>query len=392
MATRVRWTPPAEQGVGWAVPTAQDARDCAVMLRALKLARRGRGRVEPNPMVGACVVRSGRIIGEGYHHAFGKDHGEVVALREAGGKAKGATLYVTLEPCCHQGKTPPCTRSVIASDIKRVVVAMRDPFPAVRGKGIAALRRAGIQVDVGCCQAEARRLNVPYIKLRTEGIPYFTAKWAMTIDGRIATVTGESKWISSEQSRRYVHRLRSRADAVVIGAGTAIADDPELTARSPRGRNPVRVVLDSRARLPLGSRLVRTAGVSKVIVAVSPKAPDARIRQLSEAGCEIIVLSVDEHGRINLSVLARELGRREMTNVLIEGGAEVFASAFECGLVDRVVVFVAPVIVGGTRAKGPVAGAGVERIGAGICLEEVRHRRIGSDVVIEALVDKGATT
>jgi diaminohydroxyphosphoribosylaminopyrimidine deaminase/5-amino-6-(5-phosphoribosylamino)uracil reductase len=319
------------------------------MRRALELAARGRGAVEPNPMVGAVAVREGVIVGEGWHQQFGGPHAEVFALS---GEARGATLYVTLEPCCHQGKTPPCTKAVIAAGISRVVAAMLDPFPKVAGGGFVELRAAGIAVENGVCEAEARELNAPYLTLLEKGRPWVIAKWAMTLDGRIATRTGDSKWISNEGSRRKVHELRGRVDAIVVGSGTALADDPALTARPPGPRVATRVVLDRRGRLPLTSQLVRTA--REVPTLVVTECDGAAFR---EAGCEVL--------NADLSGLMGELGRRRCTNVLVEGGAGVLGAFFDAGLVDEVEAFVAPVVIGGESARSPVGGAGVEKIGEG---------------------------
>lgn len=318
------------------------------MHRALELAIQGQGAVEPNPMVGAVVVRDGKIIGEGWHKQYGGPHAEVFALN---GNAEGATLYVTLEPCCHHGKTPPCSRAVIAAGVRRVVVAMSDPFPRVAGGGIVELRAAGIEVEVGVCEAEAKALNAPYLTLIEKMRPWVVAKWAMTLDGRIATRTGESKWISNDLSRSKVHQLRGRVDAVIIGSGTALTDNPMLTARPPGPRVATRVVLDRRGRLPIDSELVKTARNVPTIVVGGNDA-------LREAGCEI--LDVDLPG------LLRELGNRRLTNVLVEGGAGILGAFFDAKLVDEVEVFLAPIVMGGQSALSPIGGQGVASIDEGI--------------------------
>ncbi|MGE0756274.1 MAG: bifunctional diaminohydroxyphosphoribosylaminopyrimidine deaminase/5-amino-6-(5-phosphoribosylamino)uracil reductase RibD, partial [Pirellulaceae bacterium] len=266
-----------------------DERDCAFMRRAFELAARGRGYVEPNPVVGCVIVSDqDRVVGEGWHRRFGGPHAEVEALRDAGDAAKGARLYVTLEPCCHHGKTPPCTEAILAAGIRRVVAATCDPFPAVAGGGLRRLAEAGVDTSVGLLEAEARDLNASYWKLTTQGQPWIVAKWAMTLDGKIATHTGDSRWISNAVSRRLVHQIRGESDAVLVGRGTVLADDPLLTARPPGPRVPLRIVLDSAASLPLSSQLVRTADQAPVLVVASVQADRAHERRLVESGCEVL--------------------------------------------------------------------------------------------------------
>ena len=345
--------------------------DADGMARALALAERGRGFVEPNPLVGAVVVHDGRLVGEGWHQRYGQAHAEVNALAAAGESARGATLYVTLEPCCHFGKTPPCTDAVIAAGITRVVAAMSDPFPQVSGKGAELLRQAGVVVDVGLCEAEARRLNAPYLKLLARGRPYVHAKWAMTLDGKIATRTGDSKWISNEASRRRVHELRGRMDAIVVGVGTVLADDPLLTARPPGTRMAVRVVLDHHGRTPTTSKLAQTARETPTWI-VTAGEPALRLGVL---GCEI-------HSLPDVGALLDEMGRRRMTNVLVEGGAEVLGSFLDAGAIDEVHVFVAPRLAGGASAKTAIGGTGVERIAEAFLLSPARIELIGDDVYL----------
>jgi len=364
------------------------ADDKAYMDLALKLAVRARGRVEPNPMVGAVIVRDGQIVGKGHHRKFGGPHAEIEAIRNAGGESAcvGATLYVTLEPCCHHGKTPPCTDAIIRSAFSRVVVAMKDPFSAVRGKGLRLLRQAGISVETGLLGNDAKELNAPYIKLRSRGLPYFIAKWAMSADGKIATKTGDSKWISSEPSRRLVHRIRSRVDAVMIGIGTALKDNPELTCRLASGRNPARIVVDSRAQLSLKSNLVKTARKTRVIVAVTSRAPAAKVKALEKQGCEILKCRSDKSGGVNLLALAKKLGNMEFTNVLVEGGASLFGSLFDRHLIDEVVVFIAPIVVGGNKAVPTVGGEGVRLIKAAASLCNLTFKKLGNDMMMRGRV------
>ncbi|MBM3997070.1 MAG: bifunctional diaminohydroxyphosphoribosylaminopyrimidine deaminase/5-amino-6-(5-phosphoribosylamino)uracil reductase RibD [Planctomycetes bacterium] len=328
------------------------------MRRALQLAEQGRGYVEPNPLVGAVVVRDGKVVGEGWHQAFGGPHAEVRAFAQAGAAATGATLYVTLEPCCHHGKTPPCTDAVIKAGITRVVAALEDPFPHVAGRGAVLLRAAGIGVEFGLCEPEARRQNAPYLKLLGAGRPYVHAKWAMSLDGKIATRTGESKWISNDTSRRRVHELRGRMDGILVGIGTALADDPLLTARPLGPRVATRVVLDSHARLPATAQLACTARDVPTLVVVSACAEES---VLAQVGCEVIALAADADGRPDIMKLLDELGRRRWTNLLVEGGAGVLGRFFDLGLVDEIHAFIAPKVIGGS-AKTAVVGLGIQRL------------------------------
>jgi diaminohydroxyphosphoribosylaminopyrimidine deaminase / 5-amino-6-(5-phosphoribosylamino)uracil reductase len=359
-----------------------NADDVRWMGRALELAERGRGSVEPNPLVAAVIVRDGTIVGEGWHQRFGGPHAEVHALDEAGDATRGATLYVTLEPCCHHGKTPPCTDAVIRAGITRVVAAMRDPFPEVAGKGIERLRAAGVEVEVGPCEAEARRINRPYLTLVTLGRPYVHAKWAMTLDGKIASAGGDSKWISGEAARARVHELRGRMDAILVGAGTVRADDPLLTARPPGPRTPARIVLSSRGDLPRDCRLLRTLDQAPVVVATLPGAG----RNLRSVGCEVIELS-EERGLPSVSALLAELGRRRMTNVLVEGGSHLFGSLIERFLVDEFHVFIAPRVLGGAGALSPVGGVGFAILKNSWPLAHLDVEQIGADLYVRGRTD-----
>ena len=289
------------------------------MARAIELAARGEGRVEPNPMVGCVIVRDGVRVAEGWHQQFGGLHAEVAALRSATGEVAGATMYVTLEPCCHTGKTPPCTNAIIDARVARVVVAQTDPFPAVAGQGMRMLQAAGIAVDVGVLKDEARRLTAPYCMLVEQGRPWIIAKWAMTLDGKIASRTGHSRWISNELSRRRVHQLRGRVDAIMVGFATAITDDPLLLAQPPGPRVATRIVMDSAASLPLDSRLVKSRDVAPVLVAVGIDVDEQRLCRLRDAGCDVLICPGTDHAA-RMQDLITELGRRQMTNVLVEGG------------------------------------------------------------------------
>jgi len=358
--------------------------DAEFMRAALRLAERGRGKVEPNPMAGCVIVRRGDVIGRGWHKRFGGPHAEVNAVNDAGGKIRGSTVYVTLEPCSHTGKTPPCAGLLIRHKPKSVVVATRDPFPKVAGRGIRKLRAAGIKVEVGLLGDEARELNAPFFKLVRSGRPWVIAKWAMTLDGRIATKTGDSKWISSPEARKCVHKVRGQADAVVVGIGTVLADDPELTCRLARGRNPMRVVLDSMARLPLRSKLVRSAREVPVIVAVSAKAPATRTEALLRRGCHVVTLPATR-GRVDVIELLDWAGAMQATNVLVEGGGEVLGSFFDAGQVDEVMAFAGPRIVGGA-GKPPVLGNGVSKLRDALQLGELATKKLGDTILLRGRV------
>ncbi len=350
------------------------------MRRALALAARGRGRTSPNPMVGAVAVKRGRVVGEGYHRKAGGPHAEVWALRDAGSSASGATMYVSLEPCSHHGRTPPCTEAIIESGVARVVVGCRDPNPLVNGAGIRRLARAGIEVETGVMEAEARRLNEAYGKHITTGLPFVALKAAMSLDGKIATVRGESKWITGERARAAAHRLRSRHDAVMVGVGTVLADDPLLTVRRSRGRTPLRVVADSRARTPPTARLLG-ADERPPVVAVTRLAPKARVRRLERGGANVWTVG-SRAGKVNLRSLMKRLGGEGVQSVLVEGGGTLAAGVLAGGLVDRVYFFVAPRLIGGARALSPVEGAGVARLSEAWRLKSVRVRRVGEDLLI----------
>lgn len=352
--------------------------DARWMRRALDLARLGLGWVEPNPLVGCVLVRDGAVVGEGYHERFGGPHAEVQALESAGGAAADSTAYVTLEPCCHHGQTPPCTEALLRAGIRRVVAAHRDPFPRVAGGGFARLRAAGVEVTDGVLAAEAEALNAPYLTLLRCGRPWVIAKWAMSLDGKIATRTGESQWISGPESRAAVHALRGRVDGILVGARTAAIDDPRLTARPAGARMATRVVLDSQARLSLDRQLVRTAGEVPTLVAVGPDAPLDRCRTLELAGCEVLQLESDDRSK-RLRQLLDEFGRRRWTNLLVEGGGETLGSCFDAGFVDEVQIFIGPLVIGGGLAPGPVAGGGVERLVQASGWRVIRQVPCGAD-------------
>lgn len=350
------------------------------MRRALDLAEQGRGWVSPNPMVGAVVVRDGRIVGEGHHERVGEAHAEPNALAKAGEQARGADLYVTLEPCCHHGRTPPCTTAILAAGIARVVVAMSDPDVRVAEKGLALLRAAGVTVEVGLLQAEALRLNVGYVYHRKIGQPYVLLKWAQTLDGRVATATGHSQWITNEASRRRVHQLRSESDAVLVGIGTLLADDPQLTARGEYAnrRQPARIVLDSLAKTPLTARVLD--GSAPLIICVTERAPQERLAALQTAGAEVIVLPGGPAGKIDLIALKQTLGARQLVHLMVEGGPQVATSFLRARAVDRIVCFIAPILIGvGIDAIGDLQ---VNRLPEGVRLRNLMLERLGDDLMI----------
>jgi diaminohydroxyphosphoribosylaminopyrimidine deaminase/5-amino-6-(5-phosphoribosylamino)uracil reductase len=339
--------------------------DIAYMKSAIELASKGVGKTSPNPCVGAVVVKNSRIIGKGYHRIAGGPHAEIYALRKAGKRAAGATLYVSLEPCRHYGKTPPCVDAIIRSGIKRVVVAMKDPNPLNNGRGLDLLKKAGIKTECGLLKNEASKINEPFIKYITQGIPYVTVKTAQTLDGKIASRTGDSRWISSEASRRIVHRMRSAADAIMVGANTVSIDDPLLTAREKGNgaRQPVRVILSGKKAISRRAKVLNSRGGNVIIAR-----PDART------------------GKVAMRALLAKLAGRGVTSVLIEGGGEVIASAFEEGVVDKVCFFIAPKIIGGRDAKTPVEGKGIAGISEAIKLKDMTCRKVGEDVLIEGYV------
>ncbi len=357
------------------------------MRRALSLARRGLGRTSPNPMVGAVIIRDGNIIAEGYHHAAGLDHAEIDALKHAAEDIAGATMYVTLEPCSHYGRTPPCADALVARRLGRVVVGMEDPDSHVRGRGIGKLQAAGIPVTVGVLEDECRALNRSYIKHRSTGLPWVILKFAESLDGRIATATGNARWISSPESRKLAHRLRARHDAILAGIGTVLADDPELTVRLVRGRDPLRVVLDSRLRVPLDARLLGEQDRAKTLVVTAPGADPKKAAALKERGVEVLAVPVDGQGRLDLNALLAALGERYVTSLLVEGGAAVLTSFLKQGLADGIIAFIAPKVIGkGTETVGDL---GIREVARAVGLRFERTYRAGPDLVIEAGVEPG---
>jgi len=419
--------------------------DHRYMQRALELAAQGQGAVEPNPMVGCVLVRDGVVIGEGWHHKYGGPHAEVNALNSVDGSPKGATAYVPLEPCCHTGKTPPCSQALIDAQVSRVVIAAGDPFPAVDGGGVAQLRQAGIDVETGLLADESRSLNAPYFKLVETGRPWVIAKWAMTLDGKIAAASGDSQWISNERSRAIVHQLRGRMDAILVGSKTAHHDDPRLTARPPGpnatyftlpsggsdavaageglerksppsdspsplvprdppgGRvksaasgivpvpcaTPIRVatrcVFDSLATLPADCQLARTSSEIPVIVFVGPAAPADRVERLEQAGCDVFRCESNDRA-VRIIQALDELGRRRVTNLLVEGGGGLLGGLFDAGQIDEIHCFVAAKLIGGQQAPTPIAGDGLPAMADALQLQHQRIELLDEDVHIHGRV------
>jgi diaminohydroxyphosphoribosylaminopyrimidine deaminase/5-amino-6-(5-phosphoribosylamino)uracil reductase len=361
--------------------------DADWMRIALQAAARGVGYVEPNPPVGCVLVRDGRLLVVGRHRRFGGDHAEVDALRQAGASAAGATAYVTLEPCRHYGKTPPCTRALIDAKVARVVVALTDPFPQVAGGGIRELREAGIEVETGVLENEATSLLAPYLKRLRTGRPWVHAKWAATWDGRIASPAFDSKWITSEASRARVHELRGRMDAIVVGIGTVRCDDPQLTVRPPGPRTPVRVILDSDLRTSSDSILARTARVTPTLIACGRTYRPSDRPDLEELGVEIVPFDAAP-GEPRVKALLEELGRRGMTNVFVEGGGRTLGAFFDAGEIDEVHAFFAPKLLGSARAISPLLGATRASMADAMTLEDVRVESIGDDVYLRGRIVK----
>jgi diaminohydroxyphosphoribosylaminopyrimidine deaminase/5-amino-6-(5-phosphoribosylamino)uracil reductase len=331
-------------------------------------------------MVGALLVRGGRIVGKGYHRFAGGDHAEIAALKQAGPKAKGATLYITLEPCSHQGRTPPCARALIGAGIKSVVAGTTDPNPLVAGRGFALLRRAGIEVRVGLLEEECRALIEAFSKFIIRRVPFVTLKLAASLDGKIATATGDARWISGEFSRVLVHRVRNEVDAVLVGAATVRADDPQLTCRIPRGRNPLRVILDSRLRVPLSGQIFSQRDREKTVIATTTKAPAARVRALESRGVRVWRLPA-RHGRVAWRPLLKKLASVGVVSVMIEGGAAVAASALKEKIVDKVWFFYAPKIFGGD-GRPMVDSLDVRQVSQALAVKRVEVRRSGGDILV----------
>lgn len=367
-----------------------DAREAgAPMQRALQLAAAARGRVSPNPAVGAVVVQGGRVVGEGQTQPPPGEHAEIVALQQAGAAARGATMWVTLEPCSHFGRTPPCVDAILAAGVARVVCSIEDPDPHVNGAGIARLRAAGVQVDVGCEAERTREHLADYIMHRRSGRPLVTAKFAASLDGKIAARSGDSRWVSGPETLIWAHEERTRLDAIAVGVNTVLVDDPQLTAR-PNGsesgaRQPLRVVVDSRGRTPSAARVLQ--GPARTLIATTTRAADGWRAEMQRRGAEVALLP-EQDGHVELRALVTLLGQRDCLNLLVEGGGVLLGSFFDAGLIDRVQAIIAPMIIGGRDAPTAVEGCGAERMADALRLERLRVSRLGRDVLIEGVVPR----
>ena len=364
------------------------------MRRAIELAKRGSGRVNPNPLVGAVIVRDGEIIGEGYHECYGQLHAERNAIANAkkrGNTLEGSTIYVTLEPCCHYGKTPPCTEAIIEEKIARVVVGSDDPNPLVSGKGFKMLREKGIEVIPHFLKEECDAINHVFFHYISTGTPYVAMKYAMTMDGKIACYTGDSKWVTGEEARAHVQTLRNHYKGIMAGIGTVLADNPMLNCRIEDGRNPIRIIADSHLRIPLDSQLVRTAGQQPLIVACLPEAAEEKIVQLREKGVEVLQIpgvkrkdsKQEEKEVISLPILMKELGKRKIDGILLEGGGQLNESALQAGIVDRIYCYIAPKMFGGAQAKTPVEGEGVAKAVDAWHFKRIGMQEFGQDILLE---------
>jgi diaminohydroxyphosphoribosylaminopyrimidine deaminase/5-amino-6-(5-phosphoribosylamino)uracil reductase len=367
--------------------TAQST-DEKYMAMALRLAAKAAGRTSPNPMVGAVVVKNGAVIARGWHKKAGEPHAEAIALAKAGAAARGATLYVTLEPCSHTNKrTPPCTPLVIKSGVKRVVIAMIDPNPRVSGGGIKAIRKAGIEVVTGVQETEARLLNEAFIKHVTKKAPFVTLKIAQTLDGRIATAKGESKWITGERGREAGRRLRDRNDAILVGINTVLKDDPSLTTRIPNGRDPIRIIVDSRLRIPLSAKVLTQRSTAKTVVATLAGASKTKVNKVRATGAEVLFVK-GENDRVSLRDLMGQLGGMGIMSVLIEGGAEINASALKAGIVDKIIAIIAPTLMTGRDSLCSIGGTSPARLSQAVRISDCSTRMLDRDLVVEGYVLK----
>lgn len=364
------------------------------MRRAIELAKKGSGHVNPNPLVGAVIVRDGEIIGEGYHECYGQLHAERNAIANAkkrGNSLEGSTIYVTLEPCCHYGKTPPCTEAIIEEKIARVVVGSDDPNPLVSGKGFQMLREKGIEVIPHFLKEECDAMNHVFFHYIRTGTPYVAMKYAMTMDGKIACYTGDSKWVTGEESRAHVQTLRNHYKGIMAGIGTVLADDPMLNCRIEGGRDPIRIIADSHLRIPIDSQLVRTAGQQPLIVACLPDADEEKAAQLQEKGVEVLRIpgvttadiTEEQKEVISLPVLMKELGARKIDGILLEGGGQLNESALQAGIVDRIYCYIAPKIFGGAQAKTPIEGQGLTRAADAWQFNRIGMQEFGQDILLE---------
>ncbi len=355
--------------------------------RTFELARKGMGKVNPNPLVGAVIVKNNTIIGEGYHEQFGGAHAEVNAIKNATESVEGATLYVNLEPCSHTGKTPPCSDLIIRNKLSKVVIAMTDPNPHVSGRGIAKLRNAGIEVVENVLQKEAEDLNRVFIKYITSKTPYIVAKWAMTLDGKIASHVGDSQWVSNEKSRDIVQDLRNEFMGIMVGVNTIIGDDPKLTYRKKNGRSPIRIVMDSKLRIPMDSYVITHREEAETIIVHTTNAPASKKEILKELGVQCIETKPVQE-KVDINVVLEKLGERGIDGILLEGGGTLNFSAFQAGVIDEVITFLSPKIIGGKHAKTPVEGGGIHLMKDAIALEYINVTNVDNDLMIRSKVKK----
>ena len=354
------------------------------MSLALDLARKAEGQTNPNPVVGAVIVKSGKVLAKGYHKKAGLPHAETIALNKAGSKARGADLYVNLEPCCHHGRTPPCTEAIVATGIKRVILGIRDPNRLVSGRGIRLLRKQGVEVIIGVLRRDCQKINESFIKYITTGRPWVILKSAVSLDGKIATRTGDSRWITGSKARAYVHRLRGRVDAILVGAETVRVDDPQLTVRPKKKgmRNPVRIIVAGKRSISTSAKIFNNAHKERVIYVANASLPLIRKNKLQEIGVEVLLVKYKK-GKVNLPLLMDTLGKMKITSIMIEGGSEISGNALQEKLIDKLIYFLAPKIIGGKNAPGPVGGQGIARIRDFIEVKEMSIEKLGNDLVIE---------
>jgi len=357
--------------------------DRELIKKTIQLAKKGKGYVSPNPLVGSIIVKNGKIIGEGYHRCFGREHAEIVALRQVCDEARGATLYVNLEPCCHFGKTPPCTEAIIKAGISQVVIGMVDPNPLVNQQGIKILLENGIEVEHGIEKEACEQLNRAFIKYIQTGMPYVTLKIAQSLDGRIATSTGHSKWITSEPARKEAHRLRAENDVILVGIETVLADDPQLTVRMVKGDNPVRIILDSRLRIPLDCQMLCDEFGKKTIVATSIENMN-KIEKIKNKGAHVWIIEKDANGQISLPELLKKIGRAKKSTVMVEGGAEIFTSFLREKLADRIVFALAPKILG--AGKEAIGDLGITLVDDGVHLKSFHLKKVGVDLIVDGFI------
>ena len=351
---------------------------------AINLAKKGRGSVSPNPLVGAVIVKGNRVIGKGYHRKFGKNHAEINALSNAGESVVGATMYVNLEPCSHFGKTPPCVDKIIESGISKVVIGMKDPNPLVSGKGIEKLIKSGIDVTVGVLEEKCKKLNEVFIKYIIHKTPFVLMKFAMSLDGKISTYTGDSKWISSEESLKQVHILRNNLSGIMVGINTVIKDNPQLTCRLENGKNPIRIIVDSTLKIPVESNVIQDEK-AKTIIATTRKANIEKINYLQNLGIDILVTK-DKNGKVDLKELMIKLGGLGIDSILLEGGGELNFSALSLNLVDKAEAFISPKLIGGKDSKTPVEGKGIEKINDAFSLKNTTIDILGEDILIKGYI------